>query len=474
LEHILLRWHISLPNDAEFLGDQWERSYGDLAWRSSVPNRIMPWYFLMTSGRVTSGFGVRVGAPALAFWQADPEGISLWLDVRNGGSPVQLSGRALEAVHVVTVSQKDVSPFSAARQLCKLMSPAPRLPKLPVYGGNNWYYTYGENFTASDIVRDGELLAECADGAANRPYMVIDMGWERADEGAGPTNETNNRFPDMPALVAKLNKIGVRPGIWLRPLLTTEKLPESWRMASSAKRMKEGFFVIDPSIPEALAHIQDSVKVVKEWGFNLIKHDFSTYDMLGRWGFDMGATLTDPNWNFADKSRTTAEIIRSFYAGLREAAGDALLLGCNTMGHLGAGLFELQRIGDDTSGRDWERTRKMGVNTLAFRLPQHNTFFSADADCVAITPQVPWNMTRQWLDLVARSGTALFVSADPKSIGPEQKTALRAAFQSASKPRGTAEPVDWRETTAPEKWVIGGSKATYQWYLPEGASPFGT
>ena len=144
------------------------------------------------------------------------------------------------------------------------------------------------------------------------------------------------------------------------------------------------------------------------------------------------------------------------------------------MGHLGAGLFELQRIGDDTSGRDWERTRKMGVNTLAFRLPQHNTFFSADADCVAITPQVPWNMTRQWLDLIARSGTALFVSADPKSIGPEQKTALRAAFQFASKPQGNVEPLDWRETTAPEKWSFGGSKSTYQWYLPEGASPFAT
>ena len=46
--------------------------------------------------------------------------------------------------------------------------------------------------------------------------------------------------------------------------------------------------------------------------------------------------------------------------------------------------MHLNRTGDDTSGRIWERTRRMGVNTLAFRLPQHNTFYHIDADCVGI------------------------------------------------------------------------------------------
>ena len=71
------------------------------------------------------------------------------------------------------------------------------------------------------------------------------------------------------------------------------------------------------------------------------------------------------------------------YQTLRAAAGDAVLLGCNTMGHLGAGLFEIQRTGDDTSGHVWERTRRMGVNTLAYRLPQNGTFFTCDADCAS-------------------------------------------------------------------------------------------
>ena len=32
----------------------------------------------------------------------------------------------------------------------------------------------------------------------------------------------------------------------------------------------------------------------------------------------------------------------------------------------------------------------MGVNTLAFRLPQHNTFYHIDADCVGIFGMIPW------------------------------------------------------------------------------------
>ena len=114
---------------------------------------------------------------------------------------------------------------------------------------------------------------------------------------------------------------------------------------------------------------------------------------------------------------------------LRETAGERVLLdGCNTVGHLGQGIFDLQRTGDDTSGRQWERTRRMGVNTLAFRLPQHGTFYTVDADLVGITAAVPWELNQQWLDVLARSGAATIVSPGPPARGPEQRAALREAF----------------------------------------------
>jgi alpha-galactosidase len=459
--------------EARFLGDHWERSYGDLEWRASVPNRAMPWYFLAYDGRESAGLGVRTGAASICFWQADPDGISLWLDVRNGALGAQLGDRMLEAAAIVEAPPLPArSPFETARLLCRRMCVNPRLPKAPMYGGNNWYYTYGRDFGESEVLRDSALLSDLAGGQSNRPFMVIDMGWSPAPDGAGPTDRGNARFPDMPGLAERMKAAGARPGIWMRPLLTVQKIPQSWRLAGSDTRTKPGFFVIDPSVPDALAHIQQSVRGICGWGFELIKHDFSTYDMLGQWGFEMGVRLTRGRWQFSDKSRTTAEIVRALYAALRRAAGEALLLGCNTIGHLGAGIFELQRIGDDTSGRDWERTRKMGVNTLAFRLPQHDAFFAADADCVPVTKHVPWNMTRQWLDLVARSGTPLFASIDPASAGNDQKRALKEAFADAASPQAQAEPLDWMETTAPEKWRLGGQTVSYDWYPESGASPF--
>jgi len=132
-----------------------------------------------------------------------------------------------------------------------------------------------------------------------------------------------------------------------------------------------------------------------------------------------------------------------------------MLIGCNTIGHLAAGLFEIQRTGDDTSGKEWERTRRMGVNTLAYRLPQHGAFFVMDGDCVPITTATPWEKNKQWLDLIARSGTALFVSPEPRAIGPEQRQALKEAFEvAASKPTGLGHATG----NCPPRPLIGNSK----------------
>ena len=173
----------------------------------------------------------------------------------------------------------------------------------------------------------------------------------------------------------------------------------------------------------------------------LIKHDYTTYDLFGRWGNQMGSTLTRDGWTFAEGPvRTTAEVINELYRTIRDAATSALIIGCNTVSHLSAGPFEICRIGDDTSGREWARTRKMGVNSLAFRGAQHDAFYTADADCVGVTNAVPWELNRQWLDLLARSGTMLFVSLAPGCAGRRSATrpARRAGVGGAPAAAGRA------------------------------------
>ncbi len=468
LSRVHLRWRAGVPERWRILNDQWERSYGDLEWRGLVAGRVLPWYFMAYDGQAAHAYGVATGGAAFAFWQVDADGISLWIDVRCGGSPVRLGDRVLEAATVmVRRGNSGETPFESARQFCRALCRKPRLPAAPVYGGNNWYYAYGQNCSAEATERDAALIAELSPPGGNRPFMVIDDGWSVTNT-AGPWDRGNNRFPDMPKLAASMRAHSARPGIWMRPLCTTAPIPDSARLRSPSP---EGT-IMDPTIPEMLEQVRQDVRRMVGWGFEMVKHDYSSFDLLGRWGPQMGAELTGSGWHFQDRSRTTAEVALALYQAIRDSAGGALLIGCNTFGHLAAGLFELQRTGDDTSGRDFNRTRRMGVNTLAFRAPQHRAFFDLDADCAAITPQVPWELSARWLDLVARSGTALFVSPDPAALNAESKAAMRRAFDIASRPQPTAEPLDWMQTTAPRRWRLNNQLAEFDWYGPEGAAPF--
>jgi alpha-galactosidase len=488
LERIHLRWRESVPQGMRFLGDHWERGYGDLEWRGLLPERPLPWYFLAFDGQATHGYGVRTQPGACCFWMVDPNGISLWLDVRNGGLGVELKGRLLNAAEVVArQGHPGETPFAAGRAFCAMLCDEPILRSKPVYGGNNWYYAYGRS-DHHTLLEDARRLSAVSPDSDNRPFMVVDAGWQPLAEPVvneqnigniicgGPYDAPgrNRLFPDMPGLAAGMRAQGVKPGIWMRALAAAPDDPDAMLLPPSrATEDSAKMRILDPSLPEVIERIKGDFRRLHAWGYDLIKHDWASCDIFGRWGFQMGFTLTNAGWHFADRTRTTAEITRAAYQAMRDGAGDAVIIGCCAVGHIGAGIFDLFRTGDDTSGREWERTRKMGVNSLAFRLCQHETFFAADPDCVGLTQDVPWEMNRQWLDLVARSGTPLFVSIDPQAVGPEQEQALKAAFTLAATPQPGAEPLDWLETTSPQAWRLGGELRRYDWFGSRGVAPYG-
>jgi alpha-galactosidase len=475
LAYVALRWDFAIAPHTQIMGDHWERGYGDLEWRGIVPERVLPWYALLADRKtgVTFGIGVETGAGALSSWRVDEVGVTLMLDVRNGGSGVHSGERLLQAAVVHSLSSESgEDSFAFARRFCRALCPAPRLPSQPVYGGNDWYFRYG-NITAETVWSDSALIRELSPNRENAPFYVIDAGWFPGKGcNGGPYEVGNTDFPDLPGLASRMTDNETRPGIWIRPLLTQAAVPVTWRLPETHPHGKARENYLDPSVPEVLELVREDIRRLTLWGYRMIKHDFTTFDITGKWGFQMGSEVTRNGWAFADRTRTTAEIIRDLYTTIREAAGDAYLIGCNTIGHLGAGLFELQRTGDDTSGRHWERTRKMGVNTLAFRQPQHNAFFAADADCVGLTEHIPWDLNRQWLDVLARSGTALFVSAEPAIARQiDQRAALTEAFARAAVPQPLAIPLDWQETTCPRRWKFGDEEISYDW-SPFPASSF--
>lgn len=470
LNNIQVKWKYASRSNAIYLGDHWERTYGDVFWKTPEATKKMPWYFMQHDGKNTNCFGVKTGANSICYWQVSKNEIQLTLDTRSGGVGVELGQRKLHAANIITAkSIVGERPFTTGQRFCKMMCNTPRLPKQPVYGINDWYFAYGNN-SSELILQHTALLVDLATDVNNRPFSVVDAGWAAYSPflpGDGGWNDDfskpNDKFKDMAKLAGDIKNLGMRPGLWTRPLCGKHDDPKNLLLPSIEGRNDPKQPVLDPSIAENIQRVKRNISLYQQWGYELVKHDYSSFDIFGKWGFQMTETITPGSWRFYDNTKTTAEIILNLYQSIREAAGDMYIIGCNTMSHLSAGLFELNRIGDDTSGNEWERTRKMGVNTLAFRGIQHDHFYAVDADCVGLTTKIPWVKNKQWMQLVAQSGTPLFISAQPDAVGALQKEFIKRCFTSAAKTLPVGEPLDWMATPTPSKWKLDGKIVEFDW-----------
>lgn len=470
LHNVQLTWRYAPSKNARGMGDHWERTYGDISFDAFSPKRKLPWYFIQHDDKEVNCFGVKTGSNSICHWLISDGALQLTMDTRNGGSGVLLGDRLLHSADIITTKNKgDENVFATASRFCKMMCPNPRLPKQPVYGINDWYFAYGNN-SYDLILQHTSMMADLVTDTNNRPFSVVDAGWAKyspllpgdccfQDDFSTP----NDKFKDMTKLAEEIRKLGMRPALWTRPLCAAHDDEVNLLLPSIPGRDNPKNPVFDPTIPENMERILYNISSYEAWGYEMVKHDFTTYDLLGKWGFQMENDITTKGWHFNDRSRTNAEIILNLYSSIRKEAREMYLIGCNTVGHLSAGLFELNRIGDDTSGKEWERTKKMGVNTLGFRMIQHNNFYSADGDCVGLTKDVPWNKNKQWMQLLAQSSTPLFISAQPDALGQEQRTYIKECFANAAKEQPIAEPLDWLTNPFPSKWKLDGNVTEFDW-----------
>ncbi len=452
-----LRWDAAMAEDTLILGDAWERSYGNLGFvKMSEISCYMPWYFAAVKEKKTFCFGVKTGANSFVSFRCDKKGITANVDCKNGGNGVHLNGRKVHLATFVYEEYDSDDVFSCLKDYCKKLCDNPVLPKERIYGANNWYYAYGKS-SYKQIVSDATLQAELSEGIDNKPFQVIDDCWQKRS-CCGPWYP-NRKFRDMEKLAAEIKELGVRPGIWVRFLRNKDRsIKKNMRILRKGKRT-----YLDPTHPAVQDYIRADIERIKGWGYELIKHDFSTYDLFGNFGGELDGTITKTDgWHFYDKTKTNAEIVLDFYRLIKETAGDMLIIGCNTISHLSAGLVHIYRTGDDTSGKEWERTKKMGVNTLAFRLAQNEAFYMCDADCVGILKNyIPWEKNKQWLHLLSYSNTPLFVSCTDK-INSEERKDISTAYKVFNEPH-SIRPVDIFETKTPSEWEIDGEKVVYNW-----------
>ena len=470
---IRLSWRSQIPPGAKVYKDAWERTGGTAGWYPVGGSPSLPWYTLIDRGGAVDGYGVAVQPGSFACWAVGADGLFLRLDLRAGSAPVELGDRRLVACRLVQrAGRAGERAFAAARAMAKAMCPVSRLPKEPVFGYNDWYCAYGKN-TASNFLADAAYITKCAEGLAVRPYVVMDDGWQPMNpweiqsrggdfqSGRGPWTGSAARFAmPMPEFTKAVAALGARPGLWYRPFRAHDDTPDGMRMKDDAR-------YFDPTLPEVEKVVREDIRRFRSWGMKLVKIDYLVGDCMRAMEADMDDTPIVRTLTWRDRSRTTAEVVLGLYRAMRDAAGDDMVvIGCNAFNHFAAGLFELQRTGGDTSGRQWSQTRKHGVNTLGMRAHQDGIFFSVDADCagLAAAGAVPWANNRQWIDLLGRSGTATFVSWFRDLATEEVRRAIAAAYAHAAAGPATAEPLDWQETPFPCRWrTADGMTHTYCW-----------
>ena len=93
----------------------------------------------------------------------------------------------------------------------------------------------------------------------------------------------------MKKLADEIKEIGARPGIWVRLLHNRDSsITEEMRILRKGKRK-----YLDPTHPDVKDFIKADIERIKSWGYELIKHDFTTFDLFGGWGSELNPSVTD-------------------------------------------------------------------------------------------------------------------------------------------------------------------------------------
>src|SRR6202012_2926403 len=164
------------------------------------------------------------------------------------------------------------------------------------------------------------LMTDLAPDTDNRPFSVIDAGWGTyspylpGDGGfMDDFSKPNDKFKDMHQMAMDIEQLGMQPGLWTRVLCASYKDKANLLLPKIPGRDDPKSPILDPTIAENVERIRHNISLYKQWGYKLVKHDYTTYDIMGKWGMQMMDGLTPAGWRFSDNTRTTAEVMNDLY-----------------------------------------------------------------------------------------------------------------------------------------------------------------
>lgn len=298
-------------------------------------------------------------------------------------------------------------------------------------GYTSWYNLFGK-IDENTIMRDLEGLKKADIGAT---VFQIDDGWQSA---VGDWKEIReDKFPSgMKKAADKIHARGFKAGLWLAPFLCAKnskvaKERPDWLVKRNGRPVIGnvgwgGAYVLDPTLPEVKEYLKEVFdKVLREWGFDMVKLDFLYAAAM-----------------YPAGGRTRGELMTDAMKFLRACVGEKLLLGCGVPLFPAFGTCDFCRVGSDVDLSFKERifsklTNNEIVSTYnamtssAFREHLNGRAFVCDPDVFFLRKNnLKFKAEQKKLLATFNSivGGVLFVSDDAGEYGEEERELAKSCF----------------------------------------------
>ena len=299
--------------------------------------------------------------------------------------------------------------------------------------------------------------------------IEIDDGYQR-NLHLGEWLEATSEFPSgMDGLSKDLQKLGMRPGVWLTPFLVTEDSPvykehPDWFLRNSfdwyhADLPVKGYD-FDSTAPGALDWLLNVYLTFQRWGYWFFKNDFS------------GGLISSHGKQYYNRKQTGLMRWRWTWRKIKEALGgdgacSIQLCSGNNVG--GIGIVDSVRTGEDiepcVSDTRWEEIVDMATTGIN-RWWQNKRFFISDPDNLEVAEYKNYHLYRDCVDFAykwalsfdeARVRTALVAAVGGNIVLGDRLTLLEPERINIVKKilplyGESALPLDMFEQTIPSLW----------------------
>ncbi len=318
---------------------------------------------------------------------------------------------------------------------------------------------YFSDVNEEKLRRAADAQAAYGKGYAN--LIQIDDGWQKNTSFCGDWYADERKFPSgLEATSQYVRDRGMTFGLWLAPLLLSEKTPayETMKdMAMEAVTLREHYHPFNLGDPRFHDHLRATFRrLVEDYRVGYFKLDFLAAAIRY---FHGGGTFVHFEGGYC------VELLRNALQTIRDTVGpDVFLLSCGAPTLIGAGIFNGARTSADII---WGKSKqnptywsimKRCMATVGRRYFYHNKVYMNDPDGVVLRDydqgdgfNCSWAEAELWSVAVAMSGGLVLSNDELENLSPRRRRLYEHLLPAIGV---AARPVDYFETPYPTSYVL--------------------